>query len=46
MTVCCERGAGEHSATEYRALLAEAGFAQIEVRRFGGLRDLIAARKP
>jgi hypothetical protein len=46
MTVCCEPGARERSEAEHRALLAEAGFEQVEVRRFGGLRDLIVARKP
>jgi hypothetical protein len=46
MTVCCEPGARERSEAEYRALLTEAGFVQVEVRRFGAPRDLVIARKP
>jgi hypothetical protein len=46
MTVVCEPGARERSEAEYRALLEEAGFDRVEVRRFGAPRDLIIARKP
>ena len=46
MLVVCEPGAKERSEAEYRTLLEEAGFRDIEVARLGAPRDLIIARKP
>ncbi len=46
MAVVCEPGARERSKSEYRSLLEEAGFRNIEVMRYGATRDLVMARKP
>jgi hypothetical protein len=46
MLVVCESGAKERSEAEYRALLKDAGFGELEVIRLGAPRDLIIARKP
>jgi len=45
MLVACEAGARERSKTEYRSLLEEAGFRDVEVIRLDAPRDLIVARK-
>jgi hypothetical protein len=42
----CEPGARERTESEYRALLAETGFRQVQVRRLETMRDLIVAKKP
>jgi hypothetical protein len=46
MLVACESGARERSEPEYRSLLEEAGFREMEVTRLEAPRDLIVARKP
>jgi 3-hydroxy-5-methyl-1-naphthoate 3-O-methyltransferase len=46
MLVVCESGARERSEAEYRALLEEAGFRDLEVVRLDAPRDLVIARKP
>jgi 3-hydroxy-5-methyl-1-naphthoate 3-O-methyltransferase len=46
MLVVCEPGAKERSEDEYRSLLEEAGFRNVEVIRFDAPRDLIIGRKP
>jgi ubiquinone/menaquinone biosynthesis C-methylase UbiE len=46
MLVACESGARERSKAEYRSLLEEAGFRDVEVIRLEAPRDLIVARKP
>jgi hypothetical protein len=46
MAIVCEPGARERNAAEYRTLLEAAGFSGIEVVRYGGMRDLVVARKP
>jgi hypothetical protein len=45
MLVICEPGARERTEPEYRKLLVDAGFADVEVIRMETLRDLIVARK-
>jgi hypothetical protein len=45
MLVVCEPGARERSEREYRSLLAETGFRDVEVIRLEAPRDLIVARK-
>jgi hypothetical protein len=45
MLLCCEPGAKERSEAEYRALLEEAGFKEIEFIRLDAPRDMIVARK-
>lgn len=46
MLVCCESAGRERSGPEHRALLADAGFRDVEIRRLRGPRDLVIARKP
>jgi len=46
MLVVCEPGARERSEREYRSLLAETGFLDVEVIRLEAPRDFIVARKP
>jgi 2-polyprenyl-3-methyl-5-hydroxy-6-metoxy-1,4-benzoquinol methylase len=46
MLVVCEPGAKERNEDEYRSLLEETGFRNIEVVRFDAPRDLIICRKP
>jgi hypothetical protein len=46
MLVVCEPGAKERNEDEYRSLLEETGFRNIEVVRFDAPRDLIIGRKP
>ena len=46
MLVTTESGARERSEAEYRSLLEEAGFRDMEVIRIEAPRDLIVARKP
>ena len=46
MLLCCEPGARERSAAEYRSLLEDAGFRQVELMRLDAPRDVIVARKP
>jgi hypothetical protein len=46
MLVAAESGARERSEAEYRSLLEEAGFRDMEVIRIEAPRDLIVARKP
>lgn len=43
--MACEPGARERNEAEYRALLEEAGFRQVEVMRLEAPRDLVIARK-
>ncbi len=45
MLVVCESGARERSEAEYRSLLEEAGFHEVEILRMEAPRDLIVARK-
>jgi hypothetical protein len=45
LLVVCEPGARERSEREYRSLLAETGFRDVEVIRLAAPRDLIVARK-
>lgn len=45
MLVVCESGARERSGAEYRSLLEEAGFRDVEILRMDAPRDLIVARK-
>src|SRR5262245_24990872 len=45
MLLCCEPGARERSEAEYRVLLEEAGFKELEFIRLDAPRDLIVARK-
>lgn len=45
MLVVADSGGRERSETEYRALLEQAGFPSVEVRRLDAPRDLIIARK-
>lgn len=45
MLLCCEPGAKERSEAEYRALLEEAGFREIEIIRLEAPSDMIVARK-
>lgn len=45
MLLCSEPGAKERSEAEYRALLEEVGFMNIEIIRLDAPRDLIVARK-
>lgn len=46
MLIACEPGARERSEAEYRSLLEEAGFRDIEAIRLEAPRDLIVARRP
>ena len=46
MLVACESGARERSKAEYRSLIEESGFRDVEVKRLEAPRDLIVARKP
>ncbi len=46
LLVVCEPGARERSEREYRSLLAETGFLDVEVIRLEAPRDFIVARKP
>ena len=46
MLVVCEPGAKERNEDQYRSLLEETGFRNIEVVRFDAPRDLIICRKP
>jgi hypothetical protein len=46
MLVICEPGARERTEQEYRKLLVNAGFGDVQVMRMETLRDLIVARKP
>jgi ubiquinone/menaquinone biosynthesis C-methylase UbiE len=46
MLLACAPGARERTESEYRGLLTDAAFADVEVIRLEGLRDLIVARKP
>ncbi len=46
MLVVCEPGARERNLAEYRALLEEAGFRDVELVRLDAPRDLVVARKP
>ena len=46
MLLACAPGARERTESEYRGLVTDAGFADVEVVRLEGLRDLIVARKP
>ena len=46
MLVVCEPGARERREREYRSLLEETGFRDVEVIRLAAPRDLIIARKP
>ena len=45
MLLCCEPGARERSEAEYRSLLGEAGFQDIDIVRLKAPRDMIVARK-
>ncbi len=45
MAIAMEPGSKERSQSEYRALLEQAGFQLEQVIRYGGIRDLIVARK-
>jgi 2-polyprenyl-3-methyl-5-hydroxy-6-metoxy-1,4-benzoquinol methylase len=45
MLVVCEPGAKERTESEYRSLLEDAGFRDMQVIRLEGPRDLIVARK-
>lgn len=45
MLVVCESGAKERTEAQYRALLAETGFREVDLIRLRGPRDLIVARK-
>jgi acetylserotonin N-methyltransferase len=45
MLVACEPGARERSESEYRSLLEDAGFHNVEIIRLDAPRDLIVARK-
>ena len=45
LLVVCAPGARERSEREYRSLLAETGFWDVEVIRLEAPRDLIVARK-
>lgn len=46
MLVCCESAGRERTESEHRALLADVGFRDVEIRRLRGPRDLVVARKP
>jgi len=46
MLVALESGARERSEAEYRDLLEQAGFRDMEVLRLAGPRDLVVGRKP
>jgi hypothetical protein len=46
MLVVCEPGARERSEREYRSLLAETGFLDVEVIRLEAPRDPIISRRP
>lgn len=46
MLAVCESGARERTEAEYRALLTEAGFVDVQVMRLETLRDVIVAKKP
>jgi len=46
MLVVCEPGARERNTAEYRALLEQAGYRQVEVIRMDAPRDVVVARKP
>ena len=46
MLICAEPGARERSEAEYRSLLEEAGFRDIDFIRLEAPRDMIIARKP
>jgi hypothetical protein len=46
MLIVCEPGARDRSEAEYRSLLEEAGFRDMELIRLDAPRDLIIARKP
>ena len=46
MLVVSEPGGRERSEAEYRSLLEEAGFHDVEIIRLKAPRDLIVARKP
>jgi hypothetical protein len=46
MLVVCESEGRERPESEHRALLEQAGFRDVELRRSEGPRDLIVARKP
>jgi O-methyltransferase domain len=46
MLAICESGARERTESEYRALLVETGFREVQVMRLETTRDVIMARKP
>jgi hypothetical protein len=46
MLAICEPGARERTEPEYRTLLAETGFGEVQVIRLETTRDLIVAKKP
>lgn len=46
MLAMCEPGARERTESEYRGLLADVGFRDVQVMRLETTRDLIVARKP
>jgi 3-hydroxy-5-methyl-1-naphthoate 3-O-methyltransferase len=46
MLAICKSGARERTEPEYRALLAETGFRQVQVMRLERMRDVTVARKP
>jgi acetylserotonin N-methyltransferase len=46
MLAICEPGARERTEPEYRTLLADTGFCEIQVMRLETTRDLIVAKKP
>src|SRR5262249_35112922 len=45
MMIACESGSGERTEAEFCALLKEAGFDFVELKRFEAPRDLLVARK-
>lgn len=45
MLIACDPGAKERTESEFRELLQSAGFADVEITRLSGPRDLIVARK-
>jgi hypothetical protein len=46
MLAICESGARERTEPEYRTLVAETGFREVQVMRLETTRDVIVARKP
>jgi len=46
MLAICEPGARERTELEYRTLLLETGFHEVQVRRLETTRDVIVAKKP